>query len=79
MPKRSRHATKSSGANEAALNTIQRIIARTELSGEKNPVAVALGRLGGLKGGRARAMRMTADQRSKAARKAAQARWKKAT
>lgn len=42
----------------------------------KDPAAVALGRKGGLKGGKARAANMTANQRSEAARKAAQARWK---
>jgi hypothetical protein len=41
----------------------------------KNPAAVALGRIGGLKGGKARAENMTARQRSLAARKAAKARW----
>lgn len=41
----------------------------------KDPAAVALGRKGGLKGGRARAAKMTADERSEAARKAAQVRW----
>ncbi|HEX6700404.1 MAG TPA: hypothetical protein VF101_06690 [Gaiellaceae bacterium] len=41
----------------------------------KDPAAVALGRKGGLKGGRVRAERMTAEQRSEAARKAARARW----
>jgi hypothetical protein len=41
----------------------------------KDPAAVALGRRGGLKGGKARAAKMTAEQRSEAARKAAQARW----
>jgi len=43
----------------------------------KNPHAVALGRLGGLKGGRARAMRLGARERSKIAAKAAKARWGK--
>lgn len=43
----------------------------------KNPAAVALGRLGGLKGGKARAKNMTKKQRSEAARKAALVRWKK--
>lgn len=42
---------------------------------EKNPAAVALGRLGGLKGGRARARKLTPEQRSEIARKAAKARW----
>jgi hypothetical protein len=41
----------------------------------KDPAAVALGRKGGQKGGKARAESMTPEQRSEAARKAAQARW----
>ena len=43
----------------------------------KNAAAVALGRLGGLKGGKARARRLTAEQREDSARKAAVARWSK--
>jgi hypothetical protein len=43
----------------------------------KNPNAVALGRLGGLKGGKARASKMTPEQRKELAQKAARARWKK--
>ena len=43
----------------------------------KDPAAVALGRRGGLKGGRARADRLTAEERSEAARRAAQSRWKR--
>jgi hypothetical protein len=42
----------------------------------KDPAAVALGRKGGLKGGKARAESMTPEQRSEAARKAAEARWR---
>jgi len=41
----------------------------------KNPNAVALGRLGGLKGGKARAAKMTPEQRKEIAKKAADARW----
>ena len=41
----------------------------------KDPAAVALGRKGGLKGGKARAEKLTAEQRSEIARKAAAARW----
>lgn len=41
----------------------------------KNPAAVALGRLGGQKGGKARAAKLTPEQRSEIARRAAQARW----
>lgn len=44
---------------------------------EKNPAAVALGRLGGLKGGKARAERLTPEQRKEIAQKAAQKRWSK--
>ena len=43
----------------------------------KNPAAVMLGRLGGLKGGKARAKKLTARERSEIAKKAAQARWQK--
>ena len=43
----------------------------------KNPAAVALGRLGGLKGGRARAAALSPRKRSQAAAKAATSRWKK--
>lgn len=43
----------------------------------KNPAAVSLGRLGGLKGGKARARSLTKRERSEAARKAARARWRK--
>jgi hypothetical protein len=44
---------------------------------EKNPHAVALGRLGGQRGGKARAERMTPSQRSEIARVAARSRWNK--
>lgn len=43
----------------------------------KNPAAVALGRLGGLKGGKARASKLTPEQRKESAQKAAKARWEK--
>ena len=41
----------------------------------KNPAAVALGKLGGAKGGRARAASLTPEQRSEIARTAARRRW----
>ncbi len=43
----------------------------------KNQAAVALGRKGGLKGGVARAAKLTKEQRSESAKKAAKARWGK--
>lgn len=46
---------------------------------KKDLAAVALGRKGGRKGGPARAAKLTAKQRSESARKAVQARWKKAS
>ena len=44
---------------------------------EKNPNAVALGRLGGVKGGTARARKLTPDRRRAIAEAAARARWQK--
>lgn len=44
---------------------------------EKNPHAVALGRLGGLKGGKARADKLSEKKRKSIARNAARARWSK--
>jgi hypothetical protein len=41
----------------------------------RNPHAVALGQLGGLKGGKIRAAKLSPNQRKTIARKAAQARW----
>ncbi|MCK4815217.1 hypothetical protein KA005_05560 [bacterium] len=61
---------------EDATNDKPSIEERTEKS-TKNPAAVALGRLGGLKGGKARAIKLTKKQRIEIARKAAKARWAK--
>jgi len=44
---------------------------------KKNPAAVALGRLGGLKGGKARAKKLSPKKKTAIARKAAKARWSK--
>ena len=45
----------------------------------KNPAAVELGRLGGLKGGKARAAKLSPEQRSEIAKKAARVRWKRSS
>jgi hypothetical protein len=45
---------------------------------EKDPAAIARGHLGGLKGGHARAAKMTPAERSASASLAAKARWEKA-
>ena len=49
-------------------------LAKAQAEG-KNIAAVALGRLGGLKGGRARAAKLSAEKRREIAKKAAKARW----
>jgi len=48
-----------------------------DLVSQKNPAAVALGRLGGLKGGKARAASLSKKKRAEIAKIAATARWKK--
>jgi len=67
--------------NELAFNVVREAVGEEEKfepeEREKNPHAVALGRLGGKKGGKARAEKLTAEERSEIARKAAEARWKK--
>jgi len=61
--------------NIIATNIVARVASETHIV--KNPAAVALGRLGGLKGGRIRAERLTSERRSEIAKKAALARWSK--
>ena len=78
MPKRS--SKKKQGpkdTNEIAFRVTQEAtgVKSLESTDGKNPAAVELGRLGGLKGGRARAAKLTAAQRSEIAKKAARARW----
>lgn len=68
--------------NQFAAGILGEIIARIEEptpspADGKDPAAVALGRKGGLKGGPARAAKMTKKERSESARKAAKARWKR--
>lgn len=50
-----------------------------DIDPDKDPKAVKAGRLGGLKGGKARAKKLTAEQRRKIAEKAAEARWRKSS
>ena len=64
--------------NETAFRVVSAVTEEApEPTEEKNPAAVALGRLGGKKGGKARAEKLTPEQRSEIARLAASARWKK--
>lgn len=54
-----------------------RIVEQTTTERHKNPAAVALGKLGASKGGKARAAKLSTEQRRSIAKKAAQARWEK--
>jgi hypothetical protein len=56
---------------------IEETEAEPKVTPPKNLVAVAAGRLGGLKGGKARAAKLTPKKRKAIAKKAAQARWSK--
>ncbi len=67
----------STGESEPNLSGRSNEDTTVSLGREKNPAAVALGRLGGLKGGRARAEALSANKRTEIAKKAASARWKK--
>jgi hypothetical protein len=62
---------------ETALNRSKKTVTKKSAKPKKNPAAVALGSLGGLKGGPARAASLTAKKRSEIARLAANARWGK--
>ena len=63
MPKRSSKKQGPEDVNEAAFRVTQEATGETQPQPErkKNPAAVALGRLGGLKGGKARAAKLTAN------------------
>lgn len=77
MPDRSRKPKRPpKDPNKAAKRVLDAVIEMTEgKPPAKNPSAVALGRLGGLKGGKARAESLSKKQRSASAKKAARARW----
>lgn len=81
MPKRtSRKKTKKSKDINIFAKTIVDEATKEPSKGilrRKNPAAVALGKLGGLKGGKARAMKLTKEERVEIASNAAKARWRK--
>ena len=85
MPNRSRKPLKQKDTQQLARSILDAVAPDAEPPKKKRPVkkakakdpaAVALGRRGGLKGGPARAAKMSKEQRSESASKAAQARWK---
>jgi hypothetical protein len=78
MPERSRK--RPTDVNELAKQLVGEATGEVEPvdpDAGKDPAAVALGRKGGLKGGKARAEKLTREERSESARKAATARWSK--
>ncbi len=77
MPKRSSKPPKD--MNQLAKSILDQVTGEApKLPGDgKNPAAVALGRLGGLKGGKARAEALSAKKRKEIAKKAAVERWRK--
>lgn len=81
MPNRSRKPKKREDLAQLAKRIVDEATGQAELtpapSEGKDPLAVELGRRGGLRGGKARAAKMTKKQRSESAKKAAEARWKR--
>jgi len=83
MPARSsKRKRQETDPNVRAFLTVQRATGQlpskaTLAEPVKNPHAVALGKLGGRKGGKARARNLTAAKRSEIAKRAAGARWHK--
>lgn len=79
MPKRSSKPRDTAAAKMSATASRAPSDASVPQSGDggKDPAAVLLGRRGGLKGGKARAAKLSAEERREAARHAAHARWSK--
>jgi len=67
-------------ANQLAKNIVDLATGQAEdvdPDAGKDPAAVELGRKGGLKGGKARAEKLTSEQRKEIAKKASRTRWDK--
>jgi len=79
MPKRSRKKKEEEkDENQLAASIVAQATGEGIVEeNNKNPAAVELGRLGGLKGGKARAKKLSAKRRQEIALKAARARWDK--
>ena len=75
MPTRARKKTSKLDEAEEINSAARRIVAQT--TDGKNPWAVALGKLGASKGGKARAEKLSAEKRKEIAQRAAMARWAK--
>jgi hypothetical protein len=87
MPKRSSTPKRPSDPNLLARQIVEeaigepltdkKVLSFPKRQSEKNPAAVALGKLGGMKGGKARAEKLTPVERKQIAQRAARARWAK--
>ena len=90
MPKRSSKKKRPTDENQLAKSIVDEAVADVEEAVRKaamiggmefrrvkNPAAVALGRLGGKKGGPARAKKLSKKRRQEIAKKAARTRWNK--
>ena len=89
MPKRTSKKSKPTDISQLARAIVEEVTGESladqgapkeptkEPPHEKNPNAIALGKLGGKKGGDARAKKLTPEQRKAIAQKAARARWNK--
>jgi hypothetical protein len=89
MPKRSSKKSKPSDISQLARAIVEEVTGESlahqatpkdppeKPTRKKNPAAVALGKLGGKKGGQARAKKLTPEQRKAIAQKAARTRWNK--
>lgn len=69
------HKRSSKDVNQLAASILAQVTEEAQAQPAKNPAAVALGRMGGLKGGKARAASLSAAKRAKIAKKAAAVRW----
>lgn len=78
MPKRSSKKEDEAQAAVRIMETIAERSEREDVPPEVSAAAAALGRRGGLKGGPARAAKLTAAKRSEIAKAAALRRWRKA-
>lgn len=81
MPERTSKPKRSRDTNILAKSIVDEVTGDThdqdvsDSDKGKNPAAVALGRLGGKKGGKARAAKLSPERRREIAKKAAEKRW----
>jgi len=77
MAKPSQEIRDLESVQSSASRLLRHIVEKTEPADTRNQAAVALGRLGASKGGKARAKILTKKRRAEIAKAAAQARWTK--